>query len=67
MIVIYEKFINEDGVEDEINIGDFDSLKEVQAFFSDKRDVKTSIANISKTIKNQGIINKKYKIFKINF
>ena len=67
MIVIYEKFINEDGVEDERNIGDFDSLKEAQVFFSTKRDVKTSIANLSKTIKKKGVINKKYKIFKINF
>ena len=67
MIVVYEKFINENGVEDERNVGDFDSLKEAQVFFSKHRDVRTSIANLSKTIKQRGTINKKYKIFKINF
>ena len=66
MIVIYEIF-NNDGKQDERNIGDFNSLKEAQYFLQTKFNTKTTIANLSKNIKNEGIINKKYKIFKINF
>ena len=64
MIVLYELYVN-DGKEDEINIGDFNTLKEAQYFLKTKFDVVTSIANLSKNIKNKGIIDKKYKIFKI--
>lgn len=67
MIVIYEIFKNDNDMEDERNIGDFDSLKEAKYFLETKYDTKTSIANLSKMIKKKGIINKKYKIFKINF
>lgn len=66
MIVIYEIFDN-DGKEDERNIGDFNTLKEAQYFLQTKFDTKTSIVNLSKMIKTKGTINKKYKIFKINF
>lgn len=67
MIVIYEIFNNDDNKEDERNIGDFDTLKEAKYFLETKFDTKTSIANLSKMIKKKGTINKKYKIFKINF
>ena len=66
MIVIYEIFINNNNKEDELNIGDFDTLKEAKYFLEIKRDVKTSIVNLSKNIKRKGTIAKKYKIFKIN-
>lgn len=66
MIVIYEIFINNNNKEDECNIGDFNTLKETQKFLENKRDIKTSIVNISKSIKRKGTIAKKYKIFKIN-
>ena len=67
MLVIYEKFINDNDMEDERNIGDFDTLKEAQYFLEHKFDTKTSISNLSKTLKRKGTINKKYKIFKYNF
>lgn len=65
MIVIYELFKNENYMEDERNIGDFDTLKEAKYFFKTKLDTETSISNLSKTIKEKGIINKKYRIYKI--
>lgn len=64
MIVIYEVFDN-DGVEDERNIGDFNSLKEAQYFLQTKFDTKTSVQNLSKILKTKGKIKNKYKIFKI--
>ena len=67
MLVIYEKFINENDMEDERNIGDFDTLKEAKYFLEEKYGTKTSISNLSKMIKRKGTINKKYKIFKYNF
>ena len=67
MIVIYEIFTNDNNKEDERNIGDFNSLKEAKYFLESKFETKTSLANLSKMIKNKGTINKKYKIFKINF
>ena len=45
MIVIYEIFKNDNDMEDERNIGDFDSLKEAKYFLETKYDTKTSIAN----------------------
>lgn len=67
MIVIYEIFTNEFDELDERNIGDFDTLREAKYFLENKFDTKTSIANLSKMIQRKGTINKKYKIFKINF
>ena len=67
MIVIYELIKNERNMDDERNIGDFDTLKAAQMFLRDKFDTKTSIANLSKIIKKKGTINKKYKVYKINF
>lgn len=67
MIVIYELYINERNQEDEINLFDCDSLKEAQYFFEFKLGVKTSLKNLSKHTKNNGTINKKYKIYKIKF
>ena len=64
MLVIYELFTNEDNKQDEVNIGDFDSLKEVKIFLKEKRYTDTSIGNISSAIKNNFIIHKKYKVFK---
>lgn len=67
MIVIYEMFVNDNNKDDERYIGYFDSLKEAKYFLETKYDTKTSIANLSKMIKKKGVINKKYKIFKMNF
>lgn len=67
MLVIYELYINERNQEDEINLFDCDSLKEAKYFFEFKLGVKTSLKNLSKQTKNNGIINKKYKIYKIKF
>lgn len=67
MIVIYEIYKSENDLEDERNIGDFKTLKEAKYFLENKFDTKTSIANLSKTIKKKSTLNKKYKIFKINF
>lgn len=64
MICLYELYVN-NGKEDEINVADFSTLKEAQYFLKTKYDIKTSIANLSKNMKNEGTINKKYKIFKI--
>ena len=58
MIVIYEVFDN-DGVEDERNIGDFNSLKEAQYFLQTKFDTKTSVQNLSKILKTKGKIKNK--------
>ena len=65
MIVIYEKFINEDNIEDERNLFDCDTLKEMKIFLEKKCNTKTSLANLSKIIRNNGTISKKYKIYKI--
>ena len=65
MIVIYELHINNRNQEDELNLFDCDSLKEAKYFFEFKLGVKTSLNNLSKHIKTKGIINKKYKIYKI--
>ena len=67
MLVIYELFTNENGKEDERNVADCDTLKEIKSVLENKFDTKTSIANLSKIVKRKGIINKKYKVFKINF
>ena len=66
MLVVYEKFKNNMNNDDERNIGDFETLKEIKMFLETKFDTKTSISNISKIMKNKGTINKKYKIYKIN-
>ncbi len=66
MLVVYEKFKNNMNNDDERNIGDFETLKEIKMFLETKFDTKTSISNISKIIKKKGTINKKYKIYKIN-
>lgn len=65
MIVIYEKFINEDNIEDERNLFDCDTLKEMKIFLEEKCNTKTSLANLSKIIRNKGTISKRYKIYKI--
>lgn len=65
MLVIYELYINERNQEDEINLFDCDSLKEAKYFFEFKLGVKTSLKNLSKQTKNNGTINKRYKIYKI--
>ena len=65
MLVIYELHINNKKHEDELNLFDCDSLKEAKYFFEYKLGVKTSLTNLSKQIKTNGVINKKYKIYKI--
>ena len=65
MIVIYELHINSENQEDELNLFDCDSLKEAKYFFEYKLGVKTSLLNLSKHIRNNGTINKKYKVYKI--
>lgn len=65
MLVVYELIKNERMLDDERNIGNFKTLREVKYFLENKFDTKTSIPNISKIIKNKGTINKKYKVFKI--
>ncbi len=65
MLVIYELHINNKNQEDEMNLFDCDSLKEAKYFFEYKLGVKTSLTNLSKQIKTNGTINKKYKIYKI--
>lgn len=65
MIVIYELHINDNNKEDELNLFDCDSLKEAKHFFEYKLGVKTSLTNLSKQIKKNGTINKRYKIYKI--
>ncbi len=65
MIVIYELNINSDNQEYELNLFDCDSLKEAKYFFEFKLGVKTSLNNLSKHIRTNGTINKKYKIYKI--
>ena len=65
MLVIYELHINNRNQEDELNLFDCDSLKEAKYFFEYKLGVKTSLTNLSKHIKTNGVINKKYKIYKI--
>lgn len=65
MLVVYELYINENNEEDELNLFDCDSLKEAKYFFEYKLGVKTSLRNLSKHTKNKGIINKKYRIYKI--
>ena len=57
MICLYELYVN-NGKEDEINVADFSTLKEAQYFLKTKYDIKTSIANLSKNMKNEGTINK---------
>lgn len=65
MLAIYELHINNMNKEDELCLFDCDSLKEAKYFFEFKLGVKTSLTNLSKRIKTNGIINKKYKIYKI--
>ena len=65
MLVIYELHINNMNEEDELNLFDCDSLKEAKYFFEFNLGVKTSLMNLSKQVKNNGVINKKYKIYKI--
>ena len=65
MIGIYELYKNERNIDDELHLWGCDSLKEAKYFFENKLNTKTSLANLSKMIKNKGIINKKYKIYKI--
>ena len=65
MLVIYELHINDNNKEDELNLFDCDSLKEAKCFFEFKLGVKTSLNNLSKHIKTNGVINKRYKIYKI--
>lgn len=64
MLVVYELFTNENNKHDEVNIGDFDTLKEVKIFLKEKRNTDTTIGNISYAIKNNFTIHKKYKVFK---
>lgn len=64
MLVIYELHINNMNKEDELCLFDCDSLKEAKYFF-EKLGVKTSLTNLSKRIRTNGVINKKYKIYKI--
>ena len=65
MLVIYELHMNNMNKEDELCLFDCDSLKEARYFFELKLGVKTSLTNLSKQIKTNGTINKKYKIYKI--
>ena len=65
MLVIYEIHINNRNQQDELNLFDCDSLKEAKFFFENKLGVKTSLTNLSKHIRTNGIINKRYKIYKI--
>ena len=65
MLVIYELHINNMNKEDELCLFDCDSLKEAKDFFEYNLEVKTSSSNLSKRIKTNGVINKKYKIYKI--
>lgn len=65
MLVIYEMYKNDRNIDDEKQIWGCDSLKEAKYFFENKLDTKTSTQNISKIIKNKGLINKKYRVFKI--
>ena len=46
MLVIYEKFINDNDMEDERNIGDFDTLKEAQYFLEHKLDILVFVSNL---------------------
>lgn len=65
MLVIYELHINNMNEEDELNLFDCDTLKEAKYFFEFNLGVKTSLMNLSKQAKTNGVINKKYKIYKI--
>ena len=65
MLAIYELHINNMNKEDELCLFDCNSLKEAKYFFELKLGVKTSLTNLSKRIKTNGVINKKYKIYKI--
>jgi len=65
MLVVYELHINNRNKEDELCLFDCDSLKEAKYYFEYKLGIKTSLNNISKTIKTKGTICKKYKIYKI--
>lgn len=65
MLVVYELYINENNEEDELNLFDCDNLKEAKYFFEYNLGVKTSLENLRKHTKNNGTINKKYKIYKI--
>lgn len=65
MLVIYELHINNMNKEDEINLFDCDSLKEAKYFFFEKLGIKTSTSNLSRRVRTNGIIDKKYKIYKI--
>lgn len=67
VIVIYETYKNDRQLDDERYIGEFNSLKEAKYFLETKYSTKTSLANLSKMIKTKGTINKKYKVFKMNF
>jgi hypothetical protein len=65
MLVIYELHINNRNKEDELCLFDCNSLKEAKFFFENKLGVKTSLTNLSKHIKTNGVISKRYKIYKI--
>lgn len=65
MLVIYELHMNNRNKEDELCLFDCDSLKEARYFFELKLGVKTSLTNLSKQIRTNGTINKRYKIYKI--
>ena len=64
-LVIYEIHINNMNKEDELNLFDCESLKEAQYFFKNKLKVDTSLTNLSKHIRDKGLISKRYKIYKI--
>lgn len=65
MLVIYEK-VKDELLDDEINVFDCDTFKELQEFFEKKRDIKVSISNLWQIVKNKGMVKDKYKIYKIN-
>lgn len=66
--VIYEKsYIERFGrkIDDEINIGDTDSLIGVIDLLNEKRDIKTSKRAIYRSIQNKTPLKDKYFIFKM--
>lgn len=65
MLVIYELHINNMNKEDELCLFDCNSLKEAKYYFENKLGIKTSLYNLSKHTKTNGVIDKKYKIYKI--
>lgn len=66
--VIYEKsYIDRLGklIDDEVNIGDSESVLGVLRILKNKRNVKVEKRQIYKSIKNKVLINDKYLIFKM--